>query len=133
MKYRSLAVTAATVIAIGFGIAGCSTTSSSTVANATSAPRWSGPILVSPSELPAGTQYKVIGTVQADARSGYDEAKALYPVLAEEARKIGANAVVGVVGRRKVTAFSWSAAYVSGTAVRVENVDKLKGMPGSRH
>jgi uncharacterized protein YbjQ (UPF0145 family) len=57
----------------------------------------------------------------------------LYPLLAAEARKIGANAVVNAQGGRKVTAFSWSAPYVSGIAVKVEDPEKLKGLAGSYH
>jgi uncharacterized protein YbjQ (UPF0145 family) len=92
-----------------------------------------GPILVSQAAIPSGIDYKVIGSVEADARVGYDSAASLYPLLAEEARKIGANAVVNAKGGRRLTAFSWSAAYVSGTAVKVEDVQQLKGLPGTYH
>lgn len=83
--------------------------------------------------IPEGIQYKVIGTVQADAKAGYDRAETLYPLLAAEARKLGANAVVNTQGGRRLTAFSWSAAYVHGTAVRVEDPGKLRALPGSFH
>jgi uncharacterized protein YbjQ (UPF0145 family) len=53
--------------------------------------------------------------------------------LAAEAKKIGANAVIGATGGRRMTAFSWAAAYVSGTAVKVEDPEKLKGLAGSYH
>jgi len=123
----------ATVLAIAFLVGGCSTTSSSSVVSSTPVSAWTGPVFVSESQLPAGIQYKVVGSVQADARAGYDSSTALYPFLASEARKIGANAVVGVVDGRRVTAFSWSAAHVSGIAVRVEDPEKLKGLSGSYH
>ena len=129
MNERSLAI----VLTIVFWVGGCSTTSSSSVLGTAPVAAWTGPVFVSESQLPAGIQHKVIGSVQADARSGYDRAAALYPFLAAEARKIGANAVVGVVDGRSVTAFSWSAAHVSGTAVRVEDPEKLKGLSGSYH
>jgi len=129
MQDRSLAI----VLAIALLVGGCSTTSSSSGVSATPMAAWAGPVFVSESQLPAGIQYKVVGSVQADARAGYDSSTKLYPFLASEARKIGANAVVGVVDGRRVTAFSWSAPHVSGTAVRVEDPEKLKGPPGSYH
>jgi uncharacterized protein YbjQ (UPF0145 family) len=88
---------------------------------------------VTQSAIPAGVEYKVLGSVQADARAGYDSAVSLYPLLAAEAKKIGANAVVNAKGGRRVTAFSWSAAYVSGIAVKVDDQQLLKSLPGSYH
>lgn len=119
-------------VAMLFVLNGCSTRSSS-AAHGPKGPAWEGPILVSQSAVPAGIQYKVIGSVQADARAGYDSATSLYPLLAAEAKKLGANAVVNTTGGRRVTALSWSAAYVKGTAIKVDDPEKLKGLPGSYH
>ena len=119
-------------VAMLFALNGCSTTSSSTAIGPTG-PAWEGPILVSQATIPAGIEYKVIGSVQADARVGYDSAASLYPLLAAEAKKMGANAVVNARGGRRITAFSWSAAYVSGIAVKVDDPQKLKGLPGTYH
>lgn len=114
-------------------VSGCSTVATSTaVVPITDAP-WNGDVLVTQASIPAGVEYKAIGTVQANARAGYERAVTLYPLLAEEAKKMGANAVINTKGGRKLTAFSWSAPYVSGTAVRVESVEKLKGISGSYH
>jgi hypothetical protein len=111
---------------------GCATRSSSR-ALAPTQDAWGGPVFVSQTTIPSGIEYKVIGTVSADARAGYDRVVTLYPLLATEARKMGANAVINAVGGRRMTAFSWSAAYVTGTAVRVEEPEKLKGLTGSFH
>ena len=119
-------------VAVLVALNGCSTTSSSTAVEPI-AQTWGGPILVTPAQLPPGVAHKVIGSVQADAQAGYDKAETLYGFLAVDARKIGANAVVGTTGGRRMTAFSWSAAYVRGTAVRVDDPEKLKGLPGSYH
>jgi uncharacterized protein YbjQ (UPF0145 family) len=72
-----------------------------------------------------------MGSVQADAKAGYDKVETLYPLLANEARKIGANAVVSAKGGRKVSAFSWSAPYVGGIAIRVDDPESLKKINGS--
>jgi uncharacterized protein YbjQ (UPF0145 family) len=88
---------------------------------------------VSQSAIPSGIEYKVIGSVEADAKGGYDSATSSYPLLAAEARKMGANAVVNAKGGRRMTAFSWSAAYVSGIAVKVDDPQVLKALPGAYH
>ena len=116
--------------ALPLALIGCSTTSSSN-AIAPAGPAWQGPILVSQAAIPAGIEYKVVGSVQADARVGYESAVSLYPLLAAEAKKIGANAVVNTQRGRRLTPFSWSAAYVSGTAVKVDDPQQLKALPGS--
>jgi uncharacterized protein YbjQ (UPF0145 family) len=46
---------------------------------------------------------------------------------------MGANAVVNAKGGRRVAAFSWAAAYVSGTAIKVDDIQQLKGLPGTYH
>jgi hypothetical protein len=94
---------------------------------------WTGPVFVSPTPIPAGIEYKVIGSVRANARVGYDSATLLYPLLAAEAKKLGANAVISATGGHRVTAFSWGAPYVEGTAVKVQDPEKLKGLVGTYH
>jgi hypothetical protein len=128
MNLRSTLALCAMLLALS----ACSTTTSSTAMAPTGKP-WEGPILVSQAAIPEGVEYKVIGSVQADARAGYDSAANLYPLLAAEAKKMGANAVVNAKGGRRVTAFSWAAPYVSGMAVKVDDPQKLKGLPGTYH
>lgn len=74
-----------------------------------------------------------LGSVTANARIGYDSATALFPLLAGEARKMGANAVINAAGGHRVTAFSWGAADVHGTAVKLKDPEQLKGLPGTYH
>ena len=94
---------------------------------------WTGPVFVTEAQLPSSVSYRVVGTVQVNATSGYNRVEALYPRLAREARALGANAVMGTKGGRSLTAFSWSAPNVGGTAVRVENLDRIKGVDGAFH
>ncbi len=110
---------------------GCSSTSKSNLIAPGVENRWEGPVFVSQTAIPDGIEYKVIGSVEADARAGYGSVDLLYPLLAKEAKKIGANAVMNAKGGRKVTAFSWSAPYVDGIAVKVEDPEKLKGLSGA--
>ena len=111
--------------------AGCSPVSSSNAVPATPASQSESPVLVSQQAVPTGVEYKVLGTVKANFRAGYDSAESLYPLLAAEAKKLGANAVVNAQGGRRVTAFSWSAAHVSGTAIRVGDTESLRRLSGS--
>jgi len=115
-------------------VAGCATTSSSNVISPTSPmAAWTGPVFVTQQALPAGVEHQVIGSVSADANAGYESVTSLYPALAAEAKKIGANAVVNAKGARKVTALSWSAPYATGIAVRVKDPQKLKGLEGTSY
>lgn len=91
---------------------------------------WTGDAVVSQAALPEGVEYEVIGTVNAESTFGYAAVETLYPSLAEEARKIGANGVINVKGGRKVTFTSWSAAHASGTAIKVENPADLDSLNG---
>lgn len=111
--------------------AGCSPVSSSNAVPASPAGKSEGRVLVTQQAVPGGIEYKVLGTVKANFRAGYDSAESLYPLLAEEAKKLGANAVVDAKGGRRVTAFSWSAAYVSGTAITVGDAESLRRLSGS--
>jgi uncharacterized protein YbjQ (UPF0145 family) len=113
--------------------AGCSPVSSSNAVPASPARESAGRVVVSQDVVPTGIEYKVLGEVKANFRAGYDSAESLYPLLAAEAKKLGANAVVNVKGGRRVTAFSWSAAYVSGTAIRVGDPESLRRLSGSSY
>jgi hypothetical protein len=126
---EKLAVVAAAVLLV----AGCATKSSSNVISASPVAAWEGPVFVTQQALPAGVEHQVIGSVSADANAGYESVTSLYPALAAEAKKIGANAVVNAKGARKVTALSWSAPYATGIAVRVKDPQKLKGLEGSSY
>ena len=63
--------------------------------------------------------------------AGHDNADSLYTLLAAEAKKPGANAVINTKGGHRVTAFSWSAAYVSGMAIRIRDPETLRGISES--
>lgn len=120
----------AIVVTAAVFAAGCSTTSSSNPVSTAPVAAWTGKVFVSQAPLPQGGKYKVMGTVEATAKVGYSGADSLHPLLADEARKIGANAVFGVDGGRRVTAFSWAAPFAKGTAIRIDEA-QLKDVPGS--
>ncbi|MGP9634883.1 hypothetical protein ACT3R7_17650 [Halomonas sp. AOP43-A1-21] len=111
-------------------LTGCASVSSSS-APAISQENWTtDPVYVTTSTVPTNIGYEVVGHVKANARTGYDSVETLYPLLVQEARKVGANAVVGVKGGRSPSAFSWAAPFTSGTAIRIDNVEKLEKYDG---
>ncbi|GAB0152088.1 hypothetical protein MnBA_14880 [Marinobacterium sp. BA1] len=118
------------VFFIAITMSGCASVSSSSVPEVALSEQTIGPIFITQTELPPEVEYEVIGQVKANARKGYDSVVTLYPLLAKEARKIGANAVIGVYGGRTVSAFSWASPYTGGMAVKVKNTDSLRSLEG---
>ncbi len=110
---------------------GCSSVSKSNVTSTTQETPWDGTVFITQEQMPDSIEFKLIGTVEAKARAGYKGVESLYPLLAAEAKKIGANAVINTKGGRKLSAFSWSAPYAKGTAIKVQNQESLKGITGN--
>ena len=108
---------------------GCAPTVSSTLKEDAKDP-FAGDVKVSQQALPPRVDYTVIGTVRANSSTGYSGPEALYPLIADEARKIGANAVMSAQGGRSPSAWSWAAPFVEGTAIWVEDEDDLKELDG---
>ena len=88
-------------------MSGCSNVSSSNVPYLPISQQTKGPIYIIKSDFLTNVKYTEVGKVKANARYGYDSVVTLYPLLAEEARKIGANAIIDLYGGHTVTAFSW--------------------------
>lgn len=118
------------IICVVASLGGCASVSSSSAPKVVASAQTVGPVFITKANLPPGMKYEVIGPVKANARAGYGSVESLYPMLAEEARKIGANAVVDVYGGRTVSAFSWAAPFAGGNAVKVEDADSLKALEG---
>ncbi|WP_305819279.1 hypothetical protein [Photobacterium leiognathi] len=124
MKFKQLC----SALVLGLLLTGCaaSNVSSSNVPNLPISQQTKGRVYIIKSDLPVNIKYTEVGKVKANARYGYDSVVTLYPLLADEARKIGANAVIDLYGGHTVTAFSWGAPYTGGTAIKVEEMEQLK-------
>lgn len=120
----------ALILCVGITLTGCANVSSTNAEYVNSDQKASGPVFITKSGLPDNVEYEVIGDVKANARAGYASVETLYPMLADEARKVGANAVINVYGGRTVHLFSWAAPYTGGTAIKVKNLDSLKTADG---
>lgn len=120
------------VVALATTLGACAATSSSEPAGAVGQ-AWQGKVFVTESAVPTNARHQVLGTVRANAPASYSSGTTLYPMLADEARKLGANAVVDVTGGRRVSMWSWASPFVSGTAVRIEGASALNGLPGENY
>ena len=118
------------VLLCAAAISGCSTVSSSSVPYVSEGEQTVGKVSLVPSPVPEDVGFEVVGQVKANARAGYSGAASLYPLLADEARKVGANAVINVEGGRRVSAFSWAAPFAGGTAIKIDDPDKLTEFGG---
>ena len=78
------------------------------------------PVCLLKTGLPANISYTVLGNIQGGSE-GYDRVGEIIPLMAQEARKLGADAVINMETGRKVGLFAWSRPYGTGTAVRVKN------------
>lgn len=114
-------------------VSGCASTSSSSAAYLPVDERFDGEVYLVLTSVPEDVGYEVIGHVKANARQGYNRVETLYPLIAEEARKVGANAIINVRGGRTVAAFSWAAPFVGGTAIKIDDVSNLHQYDGQYH
>jgi hypothetical protein len=89
------------------------------------------PVLVSTAQLPNGVKSTNLGELRYSDVYGYRKCHLLYGNLAEQARAIGANAVLGVTGYHRPSAVSWGAPVVQGVAYRFDNLDDIKSLPGA--
>ncbi|MFK7963585.1 MAG: hypothetical protein AB8C46_06410 [Burkholderiaceae bacterium] len=122
------------VLSLSAGLVACSATSTSTMTpEAKGLPAYTGKVFVTEKSLPPGTKFIEVGQVEANIKSGYESGTKLYPLLADEARKLGANAVIEVGGGRRPTLLSWAAAFVYGKAIKIDNLEALKGVEGAEH
>lgn len=76
------------------------------------------PILMIKGNLPPNVKVEVIGEVNANS-GRYSSMDRMYKELAIRARRVGADAVVNVNVKYRVTGFAWAAPTVAGVAVKV--------------
>jgi len=101
-------------------LAGCGTTSTSTpnAKTGAAAPAYAGPVCVMEAPLSPDTKHSVIGEVEA-SKQWYGHQAELVPHLADEARKLGANAVVKVKLSQQIGLWAWARPVGSGEAISI--------------
>lgn len=102
-------------------LSACGVTGYSSVEPAAAASPWAGSVcILEGRDLPTGIKRRAIGTLEATQQVGYGSTDGLMPTLANEARKVGANAIVNVWSGHRPSAFSWARPMANGEGVRVE-------------
>jgi hypothetical protein len=103
-------------------VAGCAAPSATTVsANPTqAAAAHNQPVCLLRTTLPANVRYSVLGPIEA-SKEFYGSANELIPLMAQEARNIGADAIISMQTGQKIGVWAWSRPYGMGTAVKLEN------------
>jgi hypothetical protein len=89
------------------------------------------PVLVSTAKPPTGVKSTNLGELRYSDVYGYRKCHLVYGNLADQARAIGANAVLGVTGYHRPSPFSWAVPVVQGVAYRFDNPDDIKSIPGA--
>ena len=79
------------------------------------------PVCMLKSPLPSSIRHTIVGRIDA-SKQFYGSSGALIPLMAEEARKMGADVVVNLVVGQKMGMFAWARPYGSGTGIKL--VDK---------
>ena len=78
------------------------------------------PVCVLKSPLPSSIPHTVVGEIDA-SRRWYGGVGTLIPLMADEARKMGADVVVNLRSGHKIGLFAWSTPYATGTGVKLAN------------
>lgn len=112
------------LVLLAVAVAGCGARASTRIYQAE--PAHNNRICMIPGPAPAGVQHKVMGTITTYMHH-YGDTESVLLEMAEEARRMGANAVVGVSSGQRFGWFAWRVVrpLAEGTAVRLQNPEEL--------
>ncbi|WP_338758696.1 hypothetical protein [Massilia sp. METH4] len=79
-----------------------------------------GQVCMLRSSLPAGVKHKVVGNIDS-AKQTYGSVNELLPLMAADARAIGADAIVNLNTGQKIGAWAWARPVGTGTAVKLDD------------
>lgn len=109
-------------VAVTLGLLLCGCTRSYGVARADAPPvvAHAEPVCLLKSPMPSAIKHKLIGEVSS-SKQFYGGTEAMVVRVANEARKLGADAIVSFQAGHSIGAFAWARPYAFGNAVKVEN------------
>ena len=113
---KLLVATACTILA------GCAAPSATTVSSnpTQAAAAHNQPVCLLKTNLPANVKYSVVGPIEA-SKEFYGSANEIIPLMAQEARNVGADAIISMQTGQKIGLWAWSRPYGMGTAVKLDN------------
>ena len=129
MKVFAAAMIAAALIATG--CAENTTKPASGVSNATgkSYPAHNRKIRIVKGDLPSGVTYEPIAEVKA-IKGWYGELRDAEKEIADNARAVGADAIIREKAWHAPRAFTWAAPHAEGLAIKITGNVSLDGIPG---
>lgn len=102
-------------------VAGCAAKShTKVIAGRDGLPRHIGPVCFLKSPLPPDVKHTVIGQIKGGKKT-YGSFNEVYAVMAEEARRVGADAVVGLDARTDINAVAWARPVAQGAAIKLSD------------
>lgn len=114
------------VLALCATLAACAAKSNVRLSD-TSAPKlapYAGQVCLLRSPPPADVKYKVVGAINSSKQT-YGSVNELLPLMAADARAIGADAIINLNTGQKMGAWAWARPVGTGTAVKLENRDSF--------
>jgi hypothetical protein len=84
-------------------------------------------ICLTEQDLPANTPHVILGAID-KSKVSYGSKDSLYPDMAEEAREMGANAVIQVDDFLAPSWFGWATPHLKGKAVKLDDPSILNSM-----
>ena len=120
---KALQLIALTTIAL----AGCARTGTNLGYAETQAPSHAEPVCLLKSPLPSAIMHKVLGRVES-SKQFYGGTEEIIVNMANEARRIGADAVVSMTAGQKMGMFAWARPVGIGMGVKLENRAELDCM-----
>lgn len=84
----------------------------------------SEPVCLLRSPLPSDIKYSMIGEVRGGKRT-YGSMQEILAVMGDEARSIGADAIINIKTRHDMNAWAWARPIGSGDGIKLENKTSL--------
>lgn len=114
--------TGVTIAVLAIAMTGCAVTTSSTklVRGQERFTPHAEPVCLLRSPLPAGIQHTLVGDVRGGKRT-YGSMEEVLSIMGDEARKVGADAIVNLKTRRDANAWSWARPIGNGDGVKLAN------------
>jgi hypothetical protein len=112
---------AATITLLAIALTGCAANSSTKLVRGQNKLQpHADPVCLLKSPLPGGISHTVIGEVRGGKKT-YGSMQEVLSVMGNEARSIGADAIINVKTRHDVNAWAWARPVANGNGVKLEN------------
>lgn len=113
------------LLMVAVTVAGCAAISHTKLApDAAGVPAYAGPVCFLKSPLPTNVPHQALGQIKGGKKT-YGSFGEVYAVMATEARRVGGNAVIGLISRTDMNAFAWARPVAQGTVVKIEDINSF--------